>query len=167
VPQRQTFFKSMLSEDKQKEIFEKLKEVPEVSINLENKPDSPVTVVYASLRSVEFWEELGSAPAYAFQVAFQVSNTTSHLIKQVSFSLFFPEQGQLPSGGSSVVFFSRTIEPFGKAEMSFPSESIHSIATRERPETLTFRIEGVGFEDGTGWGNLQLKAPPGPRPSRV
>ena len=45
VPQRQIFFKSALSEDKQREIFEKLKEAPEVSINLENKPDSPVTVV--------------------------------------------------------------------------------------------------------------------------
>ena len=70
------------------------------------------------------------------------------------------------------MFSSRTIEPFGKLEMSFPSESIHSIATRERPETLTLRMEGVQFEDGTGWGNLPLKAPPagsqaGGAPSRV
>ena len=65
-------FKSALSEDKQKEIFEKLKEAPEFSISMENKLDSPVTAVYATVRSVEFWVETGSAPAYAFQVVFQL-----------------------------------------------------------------------------------------------
>jgi TonB family protein len=150
-------FKSALSEDKRREILEKLKEAPEVSINVENKPDSPVTAVYATMRSVEFWEEPGSAPAYAFQVAFRVSNTTSRLIKHVSFSLFFPGQGQMPS---NFVFVLRTIEPFGRVEMSFPPTDEDPITARERPETLTLRMEGVWFEDGTGWGNLPLKTPP-------
>jgi TonB family protein len=167
--ERGMIFKSALSEDKQKEIFEKLKEAQEFSINLENKPDSPVTAVYATMRSVVFWEEPGSAPAYAFQVAFQVSNTTSRLIKHVSFSLFFPGQGQLPP--NFVVFVARTVEPFGRVEMSFPPAN-ELIGARERPETLTLRMEGVWFEDGTGWGNLPLKAPPadsraGGAPSRV
>ena len=70
------------------------------------------------------------------------------------------------------MFVLRTIEPFGKVEMSFPPADINSIASRERPETLTLRMEGVWFEDGTGWGNLPLKAPPagsqaGEAPSRV
>jgi TonB family protein len=170
IRERGIIFKSALSEDKQKEILEKLKETPEVSINVENKPDSPVTAVYATMRSVEFWEEPGSAPAYAFQVAFQVSNTTSRLIKHVSFSLFFPGQGQMPS--NFVVFALRTIEPFGRVEMSFPPAD-DPIAAREKPETLTLRMEGVWFEDGTGWGNLPLKSPPpagsqaGGAPSRV
>jgi len=43
--------------------------------------------------------------------------------------------------------------------MSFPPAN-DLIAARERPETLTLRIDGVGFEDGSGWGNLPPKAPP-------
>jgi len=169
VPRRGLIFKSALPENTQKEIIEKLKEAPEVSVNFESKPDCPLAIVYATVRSVEFWEEQGLASAYAFQVAFQVSNTTNRVIKLVSFSFFLPGQANPPN---DVVFISRTIEPFGKLEMSFPPADLNSIASRERPETLTLRIEGVGFEDGTGWGNLPPKLPPpgsrsaGP-PSRV
>ena len=70
------------------------------------------------------------------------------------------------SEGSFVAFVSRTIEPFGKVEMSFPPTN-DLIAAGERPETLTLRIDGVGFEDGSGWGNLPVKAPLSSGPSRV
>ena len=62
----------------------------------------------------------------------------------------------------------RTIEPLGKLDM--PKEST-GLRLTERPESLTIRIEGVDFEDGTAWRKAGKPgsngAQSGPGPSRV
>ena len=84
------------------------------------------------------------------------------------FSPFFPALEKCHPK-VDLVLLGRTIEPLGKLEMPFRPAGPDF--TREDPRSLTIRIEGVEFEDGTAGENQASRAPngtqSGPGPSRV
>jgi TonB family protein len=138
---------SFWPDDRHLEVGDKLKDAPEVSMNMENQPGCPLIIVNASMRWLEFSGE-AEGTLFGVQFGFELTNTTNRRVKSFVVSPFFPALEKLPSEGRSFMVLRRTIEPLGKLDM--PKEST-GLRLTERPESLTIRIEGVDFEDGTTW----------------
>jgi len=158
---------SFWPDDRHLEVGDKLKDAPEVSMNMENQPGCPLIIVNASMRWLEFSGE-AEGTLFGVQFGFELTNTTNRRVKSFVASPFFPAREKLPSEGRILMLLGRTIEPLGKLDM--PKES-PGLRLSERPESLTIRIEGVEFEDGTSWGKVGRQrsngTQSGPGPSRV
>jgi TonB family protein len=165
VPPRSTI--SFWPDDRHLEVGDKLKDAPEVSMNMENQPGCPLIIVNASMRWLEFSGE-AEGTLFGVQFGFELTNTTNRRVKSFVVSPFFPALEKLPSEGRTFMLLRRTIEPLGKLEI--PKEA-PGLRLTERPESLTIRIEGVEFEDGTTWGKTGKPrsngTQSGPGPSRV
>jgi TonB family protein len=118
------------------------------------------------MRWLEFSGE-AEGTLFGVQFGFELTNTTNRRVKSFVVSPFFPALEKLPSEGRTFMVVRRTIEPRSKLEM--PKEA-PGLRLTERPESLTIRIEGVEFEDGTTWRKVDRPSngiQSGPGPSRV
>jgi len=126
----------------------------QVSLNYENDSTCPLNITYATTGSVEIARDTGKTPLYFIGLTCRVANNTNREIKNIGFTL--------SRAGSAIkevpVRLFRSIEPNGSREFSIPSspENLRylPIILKERPEALILRIDGVGFEDGGGWGKV-------------
>jgi len=148
------FPRSLSSEEKAK-VAEGLSHAREITLNHENDSTCPLKITQANARSVEILRETEETPLNVVHVSFQLANNTNRRISGVNCSLY--RDGSVKEVPLRLF---RSIQPYSSREFSIPS-SIPSLDLRylplilkATPEELILKIDGVAFEDGTGWGNV-------------
>jgi len=166
IPRLFEEFSRSLSSEERAKVAEGLTQAWEIALSHENDSTCPLMITHATARSVEISRETEETPLYAVHVSFQLANNTSRRISGVNCSLY-----RAGSVKEVPLRLFRSIQPYSSREFSIPS-SISSrhlrylpLILKEKPGALILRIDGVAFEDGTGWGNVpELASNLWPRP---
>jgi hypothetical protein len=155
IPRLFEEFPRSLSSEERAKVAEGLPQAREIALNYENDSTCPLRITRANARSVEILRETEETPLNVLQVSFQLANNTNRRISAVNCSFY--RDGSMKEVPLRQF---RSIEPYSSREFSIPS-SISSLDLRclplilkATPEALILKIDGVSFEDGTGWGNV-------------
>jgi TonB family protein len=144
-----------LSSEERTRVAERLSQALEIALNHENDSTCPLKITHSTVRSVEIPRETEETPLYVVHVSFRLANNTTGRIAGVNCSLY--RAGSIKEVPLRLF---RSIQPYGSRQFSIPSSisprhlRYLPLILKEKPEALTLKIDGVAFEDGTGWGNL-------------
>jgi TonB family protein len=155
IPRLFEEFPRSLSSEERARVAEALPRAQEIALNHANDWTCPLKITRASARSAEILRETGETPLNVVHLSFQLANNTSRRISGINCGLY---RSGLVKEVPLRLF--RSIQPYSSREFSTPS-SISSLSLRylplilkAKPEALVLKIDGVAFEDGTGWGDV-------------
>jgi len=155
IPRLFEEFPRSLSSEERAKVAEELPRAREITLNHQNDSTCPLKITRANVRSVEILRETEETLLNVGHVSFQLANNTSRRISGVNCGLY---RDGLVKEVPLRLF--RSIEPYSSREFSIPS-SVSSLDLRylplilkAKPEALILKIDGVAFEDETGWGDV-------------
>ena len=154
IPRLFDEFPRSLSSEERARVAEGLTQALEIALNHENDSTCPLEITRATVRSVEISRETEETPLHVVQVSFGLANNTGRRIAGVNCGLY-----RAGSVKEVPLRLFRSIQPYGSRQFSIPSSISPQhvrylpVILKERPGTLTLKIDGVAFEDGTGWGD--------------